>query len=171
MPSHAENEVESKQEKLVLTALSIFFFAAALFKTHARMFWFDELFTIYVSSLPSLSALLSALRDGVDLNPPGLYLLTRVSRAVFGPGEIAVRLPSVFGAWVFTLSMYAFVRRRLHWESALPAILILLSTFVWGLALEARPYALMLAACGVSLLFGSVRVKNADASRALLDSR
>src|SRR5256885_5345911 len=44
---------------------------------------------------PTTGDILTALRGGADLNPPGIYFLTRASRALFGSSDTATRLPSI----------------------------------------------------------------------------
>jgi hypothetical protein len=77
-----------------------------------RPFWFDEIFTLYISRLPDLGSIWSACTHGVDFNPPLLYLLTRWSQAVFGANELGARIPQVVGYWVFCLCLYRFVSMR-----------------------------------------------------------
>src|SRR6516165_1897776 len=60
-----------------------------------RSFWYDELFTYYLSRLPSLTDIWVALGEGVDLNPPLLYLATRASHSLLGVGPVPTRFPEI----------------------------------------------------------------------------
>ncbi len=131
---------------------SFFYFLGACGKASSKLFWFDELFSLYVAQLPSLSAIWNALHEGVDKHPPLHYLLIRASHWVFGTGELATRLPFIIGYWLALLFLFLLIAKR--WGSLiayLSVIFLCLSGF-YGYAFEARPYALVLACCSVSLL-------------------
>ena len=140
-----------KWEWLLLAILSVVYFSATILKSRAEPFQYDELFTVHLANLP-LSDFWKALSEGTDLQPPLSYLLVRGTRGLLGPGETATRLPSILALWAFLMSLYAYVRRRLEVESALVVWLFPCLTSAWDLATSARPYAIMLAACGCSLL-------------------
>jgi hypothetical protein len=130
---------------------SLFYFLGACGRASSKLFWFDELFSLYVAQLPSLSAIWNALHEGVDKHPPLHYLLIRASHWVFGTGELATRLPFIIGYWLALLFLFLLIAKR--WGSLiayLSVIFLCLSGF-YGYAFEARPYALVLACCSVSL--------------------
>ena len=58
----------------VFVTVSLF----AVLAAHWRPLWYDELFTLYVASEPTLRDVLRALLSGADTNPPLDYVL-RVS--------------------------------------------------------------------------------------------
>ena len=61
-------------------------FSGVLFARSAAVlpFWFDESLTVRLSRLEP-AQLWRALTAGIELNPPLIYLLTKVARALPGP--------------------------------------------------------------------------------------
>ena len=70
-------------------------YATLLLLEPHRNLWFDELVTYYVTKAPSWTQLFD-LAHRFDLNPmPMVFVLRRLSMAIFGDNEIAVRAPSI----------------------------------------------------------------------------
>src|SRR4029434_4910462 len=84
----------------------------ACYEAKQKLFWFDEIFTIHISRLPSMRLIWDAMFAGADFNPPLLYVLTHFSEAILGPGHLQARLPAVIGFWVFCLCLFRFVSIR-----------------------------------------------------------
>jgi hypothetical protein len=116
------------------------------------MFWFDELFTIYLCRLPSFKATWTAVLHGADFNPPVLYLLTRGSHWLFGEGLIVTRLPAMVGFWVFSVCLFLFVSRRAGVVSGFISGMFPFFTLAQYYAYEARSLAIVLGWCGVTLV-------------------
>lgn len=138
-----------RYERWLLAAVLVF--AALRFARHARRdFWFDEIFTFYISRLGNIDLILQAAPP--DGNPPLYYLLASLCLRLLGESEWATRLPSFAGFTFSMFGVYVFVRRRC---SALPALFAL---FVLGTAavrqhgVDARPYALVLGFTMLALL-------------------
>ncbi|MFZ0793377.1 MAG: hypothetical protein WAM65_06375 [Candidatus Korobacteraceae bacterium] len=55
---------------VVAALLAVFYFVTSIYIASHRVFWFDELFTLHIARLPSLTAIWSALGNGVDALPP-----------------------------------------------------------------------------------------------------
>jgi hypothetical protein len=117
-----------------------------------RPIWYDELFTYYVSSLPSASAVLDALLDGADNGPPIDYLLRHFSLRFGGGGALALRLPSLISMAAMMLCLWAFLRRRVGGSAAIAGATLPLGTLAAYYAVEGRAYAPLLAAAAASLL-------------------
>ncbi len=113
--------------------------------------WHDELFTFYIAQARTLSALLSEIRL-IDLNPPLSYLATRVSYLLFGVNTLSCRLPEIAGFLLAMLSLYLFVRHRAGTLYGLLAAGLLYAGAPGALAIEARPYGLLLGFTALSLL-------------------
>ncbi len=112
-------------------------------QARAKIFWYDELLTFHISSLPSWALVWKALKAGADGLPPGYYLLTRAGLSLPGAPEIALRLPSLAGYLSALLGVYWFASRRLPAIAGVAAaILVVLSPFR-PYAVEARSYALL----------------------------
>jgi uncharacterized membrane protein len=137
----------------ILVLLSILYFLYTCDQASRRPLWYDEDFTYRISQIPGVSELWAALREGVDLNPPGYYLITRTFLALFGTSLFVARLPAVLGFWVMCMCLYRFVSVRTSALYGLAAMLLVLSTWVCQqFAIEARPYGVVLACCGLALV-------------------
>ena len=131
---------------------SCFYFITSSCAAYFKWLWFDELFTWYLAQQPTLEAIWDALKSGVDPNPPLVYVVTSVSHSLFGTGELATRLPSIFAFWLALLFLFLFVYRRLGSISAFVCILVLSLTEAYRYSYEARSYSIVLACCCLALL-------------------
>ena len=135
-----------------LAFFSILYLGITLFRAATKPLWFDELFTFYVSRLPGLRDVWSALASGFDPNPPLPYLLTRFSHALLGEGEVATRLPAILGFWLMCVCLFWFVRQRTSALDAAAAMSLPLVTMAYGFAHQARGYSLVLGSSALALL-------------------
>lgn len=138
---------------LLLGFLIAYAAARSLFASAYNPLWYDEVCTWIVVQQSSLSDVWSALRDGVDGNPPPYYALQRLV-AAFVPGEpLSIRLLSVFGfSWTLAC-VYLWVRRRNCSANALLCASILPATALFNqYSAEARPYALAIGALSTALV-------------------
>ena len=126
-------------------------FAALRFVRYAqRNFWFDEIFTFYISRLGNIDQILEAVPP--DGNPPLYYLLASLCLRLMGESELAMRLPSIAGFSFAMLGVYVFVRRRCSAVPAFFALFVLGTAAVKQHAGDARPYALVLGFTMLALL-------------------
>lgn len=112
----------------------------------------DEVYTVLISRLPSGSDIWSVLQQGLDLNPPVIYFLTRWSQAMFGQNEWAIRLPGVIGSLIFGLCLVEFVARRMNYAWGFLAGVFAMFTGIYGHVAEARPYGVVLGCVGIALV-------------------
>jgi hypothetical protein len=136
----------------VVVSFSALYFPAAIVSASRKPLWYDELFTFYIAQLPTLHDLWRALLEATDPAPPGNYLLTRAAMMVFGNGPVAVRLPQIVGLWVMCVCVFLFVSRRCALPYAAATLALTMSRTVYGYAVEARPYGVVLGCVGVALL-------------------
>ncbi len=124
------------------TIFSLFYFVIAISLSSLKLLWFDELITVHVARLGSLAAIWHALAQGVDPNPPLIYILVHASSSIFGNHEFAYRLPAMIGYWIGLLSLFAYLRRMLPAVWALAGAV--LSTTMGGFqySYESRSYGL-----------------------------
>jgi hypothetical protein len=137
---------------VLLTLFSLAYFTITLHHAGRKLFWYDEVFTIYLSRLPDLGSLWAALKNGVDFNPPLIYPLTKLSEHFFGEGPLGVRLPAIVGFWILCLCLFRFVALRASVLGALVSLVFPMTTMAYWYAYEARPHAVVLAFCGISLV-------------------
>jgi len=129
-------------------ALALFYFFTSLLIAAHRVFWFDELFTVHIARLPKLSTIWSALANGVDALPPPYYLVVRGFDSVFGPGDVAARIPSAIALFIGLLLIFDCTRRLTDGLHGLIALSLATCSFLPYYGYEARSYAIyfMLAA-------------------------
>jgi len=135
-----------------LLVLSVFYFAATCLRASGRLFWYDELCTLYMCRLPDIRAIWAALEEAADSNPPLFYLVTRSVHALIGEGHVATRLPAIAGFWLMCLTVFYFVRRRSTVTAGFAALLFPLVTRAYEYATEARSYGMALGCAGGALL-------------------
>ncbi len=123
------------------------------FEAPSRAFWYDEVCTWVIVRQPTLSVLWRALAHGVDGQPPAYYVIERIASHLSGNEQISFRIPSVLAFSFMTLSLFVFIKRRSCAVNALlfasiPLFSILFDTY----AMEARPYALLMACTSFALV-------------------
>jgi hypothetical protein len=144
---------------LVLVLFSAVYFPGILRESNRKLAWLDEVVFISIARLPTLHDIWSALTAGVNIDPPLVHTLVHFLFSIFGPSLTAARLPSIFGFWVMCLCLFALVASRAGYIYACAAMALPFSTLVWEMAIEARPYALMLGSSALALVFWD-RVKH-----------
>src|ERR1035438_3518163 len=97
---------------LLILAFVVLYALLTSYRAGRKLFWYDEIFTFYLSRLPDVSSLWSALKMGADFNPPLFYLITHYSQALFGEGHLGTRMPEIFGFGVFCICLYRFISSR-----------------------------------------------------------
>ncbi len=144
------NFIQPQAGLLAILIFSIFYFWGASGQAYIKGFWYDELYTIYLSRLPTLGDIWTALQQTVDLNPPLVYLATRLSNLVPGNELITNRLPSLLGFWVMCLCLYRVVSRYLPKSYAVMAMVLPTLSEAYAYSFEARPYGLVLGFAGLA---------------------
>jgi hypothetical protein len=118
-----------------------------------RPLWYDELFTLHLSQVDSISDLCGHLAAGVDLNPPLSYLCVRISTTIFGVSEWSLRLPSLLGMMVGLSGFYYALTPRIGGTAALLAVSVAVAPIkVWSFFLDARPYGIAFGFAGLAIL-------------------
>jgi hypothetical protein len=132
--------------------LSLAFLAGASIRARQRTFWFDEILTEYVASLPSFDAIWKALAAHVDFNPPLFHLITKLSGITFGWTPFGLRFPAMAGYLTMMVCVYFIVR---PYAGPLYALIAALSSYLTkapSYANQARPYGLLLGLSCLALL-------------------
>lgn len=122
----------------------------SLFLSYYRPYGFDEILAMMIASQPNLHSFASAMP--ADASPPLMDLLIRGMIHLFGPTNVAGRIPSIFAFAAACLFIYLFVRRRCGVSAAYLGMSLLASEAGWRYSYEARPYALLLAFTTLALL-------------------
>ncbi len=135
-----------------IAVVSLIYFADVFLRASRKLFWFDELFTVYLCRLPNFRSTWTAVAHGADFNPPLFYLLTRGAQHLFGEGLIATRLPEMLGVWLFGICIFLFVSKRAGHIAGFIAGTLPFFTLAQFYAYEARPHGITLGWCGLALL-------------------
>src|SRR6266542_179286 len=104
----------------------------------------DELFTYYVARQDSFSAIYSALVNRADDHPPLDYWIRHASMAVFGPGELAFRLPSIAAFIASLLGLFVLAQRFWGATSGFIAVGVALLSQANSMSYFGRAYSLIL---------------------------
>ena len=118
----------------ILAGFSLLYLLMTCAIASKRMLWNDELFTLYLSRLGTLSDLLAAVSTGADQNPPSFYLLTKGFLTALGETQLAIRLPEVFGVLLMSLCLFRFVSKRLPALFGFAAMIFPLTTIAYEYA-------------------------------------
>ena len=139
-----------RHSKLAVAALLTGIFLIAVGVASHKLFWYDELVTVFTASLPSVGEVWRFFADGLDTTGPVASLVARAGMHLPLPPELSIRFPFILAYLGMCLGLYGFIRRRYGVGYALAAMLfpMVLPTFCYFMT-EARAYALML--CGASL--------------------
>jgi Dolichyl-phosphate-mannose-protein mannosyltransferase len=128
----------------LLAVYSVFLLASTSYIAAHRHFWFDEIVTFYVGTLPSMKAIWHNLLLGTEGQPIGFYVPVHLSYLLFGSSPLAMRLCAVIPFWLVTLGLYYAVARRTSPLYGFIAALAPPFTVAFQYSFEARPYALLL---------------------------
>jgi uncharacterized membrane protein len=122
--------------------LAVFYLATSIYIASQRLFWFDELFTLHIARLANWMMIWTALSHGADALPPAYYIVVRISDALFGPGEVAARLPSAIAMVSGLLLIFDCARRLTDGLHGLIALSAATCSFLPYYGYEARSYAI-----------------------------
>jgi hypothetical protein len=159
-PQHWQN---GRWTWIVAVCLASFYFLCTLYIAHARLLWYDEVFSSIISRLSPVE-IWRALKSGLDLQPPTYHLLLHLFGLLLGPSALSLRLPSALAMLAGSLIVFDCARRLTNGLHGLIAIAVLGSSVLPFYGYEARPYALlfMWSACSLWVwLHTSARSKTA----------
>ena len=135
-----------------LTALLIFlFFAYHAWYLTQRQVWHDELATYYVVRTFSWASICEALRLTVDAQPPTYHFFQIPILAILGDDPKNLRWLSLFAATATLGAASIWLRRTTGAIGAFVGVAILASSELTYYAVEARPYAPLIAAVAMAL--------------------
>ena len=116
-----------------------------------KPFWMDEVLAVWLSRLPSPSAINQALMRGAQSAPPAYSVLLHYIPTLFNNQKLTLRLLSLAGAIVAAWCVFLLMRRYLSVAAALFAACLMLES--WSpYAVQVRPYTLVTACFAAALL-------------------
>ena len=134
-----------------LISFSLVYLGVMLALAAHKWFWYDELFTYYIATMPSVADIRHALHLPLDNHPLPFYLVTRAALNVLGNEHVAARLPGMIGVWLAAVCLFHIVARRTNALYGVVAMASLFLSFAAGYAYEARPYGLALGLTALAL--------------------
>ncbi len=153
LPGLSAKPESEKTIFLIVITLAIYSVLRNLLQAAGKPLWFDEILTLVVSRQPNLSAIWSALKAGVDGNPPLFYLIERVASSFSSNEMLAFRLVSALAFACTFICLYIFVQKRSGARVAfICAVLIFVTPLNNKYSLEARPYSLLVACLALALV-------------------
>jgi hypothetical protein len=143
--------------KKLIYALMGFLLVYVIFRSvvaaAGKTFWYDELFTLMVSSQGNWTAIVSALRRALDAQPPLFYLIEHFASGFTRNQEIALRLPSILAFPCTLACVFVYVKKNAGEIVAFLCAIFLLTSSVFQLyAVEARPYGMVVACIAFALV-------------------
>jgi hypothetical protein len=139
-------------DRLILV-LVVYAAIRSVFLATIKPFWYDEMCTVLVARLPSVSTIWRGLKQAVDGMPPPYYLVERIAGRLLQNEQVAFRIPATAGFCCVLVCVFLFVRKRSGSVSALICSLVPLVTILYTTyAAEARPYSLVVAFIAIALL-------------------
>ena len=130
---------------LLFGVLSVQYFVAATTLARGAPFWMDEVLSVWAARLPDTRAIWSALVHGAEFSPPLYDLLLHALGTIGVTSAFGLRLPSILAIFLAAIAAAVVVRRRASVASAVLAAGVMLSSGLFGYAVQARPYALVTA--------------------------
>ncbi len=130
---------------LLFGMLSVQYFVAATTLARGAPFWMDEVLSVWTARLPDTRAIWSALVHGAEFSPPLYDLLLHALQTIGVTSALGLRLPSILAIFLAAIAAAVVVRRRAGVASAALAAGVMLSSGLFGYAVQARPYALVTA--------------------------
>lgn len=112
----------------------------------------DELFTLYISRLPTFRNVWAALATGAEQTPPLFYAISRADIRLLGTSGVALRLPEMLAFALMCACLYCIVARRTSAIYGLLAALLPFMTTAFNYTFDARAYALVLGFSALGLL-------------------
>jgi hypothetical protein len=144
----------------LLILFSVIYFPVTCFLASRKLFWFDEIFSVYISRLPDMAAVWAELNRGTDVTPPLFYVLMRLSYSLFGDSHVTARLPEVIGFWICCVCLFRFVSIRTSALAGAIAMLLPLVTTAYYYAYESRPHAIVLGFAGIALVCWQAAIRS-----------
>ena len=119
-----------------------------------KLFWYDEVVTLFTSRLASVGEVWRFFADGLDTSGPAAALMARAGGHLPLAPEIAVRFPFIMAFLCMCVGIYLFLRRRYPAGYALAGLLFALTLpSLFFYMTEARAYAMMLAGVSLGMVF------------------
>lgn len=136
---------------LLFALLSIVYFVQAAATAAHAPFWMDEILTLWTARLPDMASIWSALVHGAEFTPPLYDCFIHLLQQIGITSALGVRLPSIVAIYVAAVATGTIAYRHAGIAPAALAAGVVLSSGLFGYAVQARPYAIVTAAFACAL--------------------
>lgn len=154
MISDSRQKGSLTQRRVLIVALLILFtllyFAASIHIAKTTPLTVDEVFVTWIVRYFPGWHVVDALKMGLDSLPPGYYWLAQACTAIVGPTSLAIRLPAIFGFYLFALSVFYLLLTRVQWPIAAAGMFFTCVTAAAYASTIGRPYALVAGGFGLA---------------------
>jgi len=148
----ADTDLEPRAANTVFVVILAGVGFISMLSAYEKPFWFDEILTVIMCRIPSVSKLWQALNNAADTNPPLFYLIAGWAHRLIPGDHVAYRFPSILGLLAAIFCTYLILCRRIDRLSAIVGAAFLLCTPLVSYAVEARPYALVAGFVSIAIL-------------------
>ena len=131
---------------LLLAASVVAYLRHALSLAGSAPLWMDEVLAVWTARQPSLAAVWQALKQGSEFSPPAYDALLHALVAAGFTSPLAMRMPSILAGLAAAGAAFALVRRHASMAVAALAAATVLGGGLFAYAVQARPYACVVAA-------------------------
>lgn len=130
---------------ILLGIFCLCFLTGALRDAARNCLWMDEVLAVWAARLPTYQQVRSALFHGAEMSPPTYHFLLHALISAGSASYMLLRLPSILATLVSGLCLFALLRRYLGVGAAAYAMVFSLLGVQATYAIQARPYALVVA--------------------------
>ncbi|MGI4830418.1 MAG: glycosyltransferase family 39 protein [Janthinobacterium lividum] len=123
-----------------------------LAQSTVKPFWYDELVTIHIASLPTLGDIFHFYETGQDTTSFLPAMLVHLFQRLPGRPEIILRLPSNIAYLVTCFCLWIFLRRKYTAGFASSAVFLLPQGLTLFFASEARAYAFVMMGTAIAMV-------------------
>jgi hypothetical protein len=152
----------------IFLLVSLVYAGLALNLNQARMFWEDELYTLYESRLPTFSALWGFLRSSTEANTPVFMGITQWLAHRFGESPVVLRAPGLFAYWLMVSAIYWIVAKRQGALWGASAAFLVIASRAFPYSAEARAYGFVMGTSALALWCWLWAWRNARSNAACL---
>lgn len=155
-PVAKRDQIELSGRKTIhwlMALLVVYVISRGVVCAATKPFWYDELITLTLSSLPNMRAVWGALARALDGSPAGFYVVQRSALGLLQNKQIALRLPAILAFPCTLFCVFVYLKKRSGDVVAFLCAFLLLSTVLFSrYAVEARPYSLVVACVAFALV-------------------
>jgi hypothetical protein len=127
----------------LVVLFSILYFTASIEVARKSALQVDEVFVMWIVHYFPGWRVMDALRMGLDSLPPAYYWLAQACTAVLGQTALAIRLPAILGFFLFPLSVFWVLRKRVDWRIAGAAMFFTTAGAAAWASTMGRPYGIV----------------------------